>query len=90
MTAKTDLNTRKFKLIARIEAVQRPEELKKLEELVDQALPGSIIKPLRKELTLAELLEEQNFKGFDRNELDQLIDSIGIEEPLEDLLAMLN
>jgi hypothetical protein len=48
-----------------------------------------IIKHLRKDLTLHELLEEQHFKGFDRKELDKLAKEINIQEPIEELLAML-
>ncbi|MBK8568263.1 MAG: hypothetical protein IPN76_34395 [Saprospiraceae bacterium] len=48
-----------------------------------------IIKPLRKDLTLHQLLEEQHFKGFDRKELDKLAKEINIQEPIEELLAML-
>jgi hypothetical protein len=47
------------------------------------------IKPLRKNLTLEELLAEQNFRGFDRQELDHLIEEINIQEPTEELLALL-
>lgn len=47
------------------------------------------IKPLRKDLTLDQLLAEQQFKGFDRQELDSLIEEINIQEPIEELLALL-
>ncbi len=50
---------------------------------------ASTIKPLRKNITLDELLAEQNFKGFDRQELDKLISEINIQEPIEELLEML-
>ncbi|MEZ4963241.1 MAG: hypothetical protein R2830_25695 [Saprospiraceae bacterium] len=90
MTAKSDLKTRKYKLIARIEAVQKEDELNKLEELVEKAWPDPVFKPLRKQITLEEILAEQNFRGFNREEIDKIIAEIGLEEPLEDLLAMLN
>lgn len=51
--------------------------------------PADAIRPLRKDLTLDQLLTEQNFKGFDRRELDSLIEEINIQEPVEELLALL-
>ncbi|HFA47438.1 MAG TPA: hypothetical protein ENJ95_00315 [Bacteroidetes bacterium] len=49
----------------------------------------SSVKPIRDSLTLNQLLEEQQFKGFDRQELDNLISEMNIQEPIEELLAML-
>ncbi|MCU0347170.1 MAG: hypothetical protein MUC59_09505 [Saprospiraceae bacterium] len=52
-------------------------------------LEADIFKPLRKDLTLQELLTEQQFKGFDRVKLDKLAKEINIQEPIEEILAML-
>ncbi len=68
--------------------VGKPDELAaKLEE--PGVLSASAIKPLRKTLTLEALLSEQNFKGFDRQAMDKLIAEINVQEPIEELLAML-
>jgi len=48
-----------------------------------------IIKPLRKTITLDSLLKEQQFKGFDRAAIDELIKEINVQEPIEALLGML-
>ncbi len=90
MTAKTDLEARKYRLISRIAAIQKTEDLEKLEAVAEKTLPATAIKPLRKNITLDEILTEQKFKGFDRKKLDKLIEEIAIEEPIEDLLALLN
>jgi hypothetical protein len=90
MTAKSGLEARKHRLISRIAAVREAGEIEKLEALVDQMLPGVAIKPLRKNITLDEMLQEQNFTGFDRKELEKLAEAIGITEPIEDLLALLD
>lgn len=43
------------------------------------------ISPLRKDLTLDELLTSQNFKGFDRQEMDRLVKEMDIQEPISEL-----
>lgn len=57
--------------------------------LTQAAMSNDAIKPLRENITLDELLKEQNFKGFDREGMDKLIAKIDVQEPLEELLAML-
>jgi len=64
-----------------VEPVAQPNEI---------AIFADAVRPLRKNLTLEELLTEQNFKGFDRQELDKLIAEINVQEPIEELLAMLS
>jgi len=46
-------------------------------------------KPMRDKLDIEQLKKEQNFKPIDKAELFQKIDELNIEEPLEDLLAMI-
>ncbi len=48
-----------------------------------------LIKPMREKTDTDELIKEQGFKGIDRAKMDKLIEEIGIEEPIEDLLEML-
>jgi hypothetical protein len=47
------------------------------------------VKPIRKAVPLKQLLEEQNYKPIDREEFFKKAAELNIEEPLEDLLAML-
>ena len=46
-------------------------------------------KPMREKLDIEQLKKEQNFKPIDKAEFFQKIDELNIEEPLEDLLAMI-
>lgn len=61
------------------------------ETLGSEPITSSIdtIKPIRANLTLEELLAENKFNGFDRQELDKLIAEIDIQDPIEELLSML-
>lgn len=48
------------------------------------------VKPMRKHVTIEEMIEEQNYKPISREEFYEKIADLNIEEPLEDLLAMLD
>ena len=68
--------------------------LSKLETILEeyhQSINGieHLIKPTRRQTDVNQLVEEQEFKGIDRAKMTRLIEEIGIEEPIEDLLAML-
>ncbi|MEM9846872.1 MAG: hypothetical protein AAF847_03215 [Bacteroidota bacterium] len=47
------------------------------------------VKPIRKNVSLEQILEEQNYKPIDREEFFNAADDLNIEEPLDELLAML-
>lgn len=48
-----------------------------------------LAKPLRKRWNLAEIKQEQNYKGVNRKRWDTLIDSLDIQESMEELIAQL-
>jgi len=87
------VETKKYKLIEKITSLQDEEVLNKLELLLKEYSSGNailmeIVKPMREELDIEQLKLEQNYKGFNKEEVDQLIKEINIQEPIEDLLRM--
>jgi hypothetical protein len=87
------VETKKYKLIEKITSLQDEEVLNKLELLLKEYSSGNailmeIVKPMREELDIEQLKLEQNYKGFNKEEIDQLIKEIDIQEPIEDLLRM--
>ncbi|MCI5094196.1 MULTISPECIES: hypothetical protein [Phaeodactylibacter] len=87
------VETKKYKLIEKITSLQDEEVLNKLELLLKEYSSGNailmeIVKPMREELDIEQLKLEQNYKGFNKEEVDQLIKEIDIQEPIEDLLRM--
>ncbi|MCY7327712.1 MAG: hypothetical protein LH618_04105 [Saprospiraceae bacterium] len=56
---------------------------------VPSAASHSIIKPLRKKLRIADLKKEQNYTGINQTKLDELIEKLDIQEPIELLLSQL-
>ena len=48
-----------------------------------------LVKPMREKTDIDILIKEQNYQGADKQFIDNLIDEMAIEEPLEELLSML-
>jgi len=55
-----------------------------LEEPISQY--GIVVK---EEIDLEKIKKEQNYKGFDPDEMDRLVEEADIQEPIEELLKMI-
>jgi len=49
-----------------------------------------MMQPTRPHVTVAELVKEQNYQPIPREEFYKLADELDIQEPIEDLLKMLD
>ncbi len=69
-----------------ISAKEEPisENLSILEEPISSY--GIVIK---EEIDLEQIKKEQNYQGFDPDEMDRLVEEADIQEPIEDLLKMI-
>lgn len=70
------------KVLAQIQ--EKLEEIRRKEELIAQ-----ITRPMKKTLDVEEMKREQNWKPIDREEWDRLVKDLDIQEPIEELLALL-
>lgn len=52
-------------------------------------IPEQLARPIRPHFDLEEMKREQGYQPINKAEFDQLIKEPDIQEPLEDLLAML-
>jgi hypothetical protein len=91
-----NLDSRKYRLIQEIMKIDQEADLSKLEDEVE-ALHGKddtrflvAVKPIRKSASLEELIAEQNYQPISKVEFFQKTSELGIEESLEELLAMLD
>lgn len=89
-----DIEKKKEALIKRIKSVEQEEDIVRLEVLLSQITTKTksekeIFKPMRNTITVEELRREQNYNGIDRNEFDELIKQLDIEEPVEELIEMI-
>ena len=89
-----DLDSRKYKLIQEIMKLDNEEALSKLEEEVESIQQEEVfwtaIKPLRKTLTLEQMIKEQNYKPIEKDEFFKMVNELEIEESIEELLSMLD
>ena len=89
-----DLDSRKYKLIQEIMKLDNEEALSKLEEEVEAIQQEEVfwtaIKPLRKTITLEQMIKEQNYKPIEKDEFFKMVDELEIEESIEELLSMLD
>ncbi|GAA4401911.1 hypothetical protein GCM10023187_16560 [Nibrella viscosa] len=54
-----------------------------------QKLLQEITKPMQATLTVEEMIQRQNYKGINRQELDRIAHEMDIQESYEELVAML-
>lgn len=89
-----DLKTRKYRLIERLVKVSDEKTLSDLEQMFQTYLDSiesisHFVRPMRETVDIDILMKEQDYQGADKKFIDSLIDEMAIEEPLEELLAML-
>ena len=90
-----DINTRKYKLIQQIIQLDDEQAISRIEQEVKQALSTDeklnlVIKPIRKSLTIDQIVEEQEYKPIKADEFFNIANEIEWEESLEELLEMLD
>jgi hypothetical protein len=93
----TNLEALKQNLNFRISRIDKEESLREIEKTVEivehyptkkqSEMLKKLAKPMRKKMTIDELIKEQNWKPIDRAEFDRLVKELDIQEPLEDLIA---
>jgi hypothetical protein len=86
------LDNRKKQLIEQIEKLDNEAFIQEIEKKMLQFQQEPIwkaIKPLQKTISIEEMIAQQNYKPISKSAFFQKTAEIGIEEPLEELLAML-
>jgi hypothetical protein len=86
-----DAEKRKRRIITKIGHVKDELLLRQIEDNLNRMIENlnagdSVIKPLRANISVDEMLEEQNFSGINRADFDKLINELDIQESLIDLL----
>ena len=86
-----DFMIRKRRLTSWIGRIENDVLLGKLEKLVSEyelaeGKASEIIKKKKKDITVEEMIHQQEYVGIDRELIDKLTEEMGIREPLNDLL----
>jgi len=93
-----DIRDKKFSLIERIMNIDDELVLDKVGQELDKITPTSnpqvpdinkAICSIRSNVTLEDIKREQNYVPITYDEFMELADEVGIDEPIEELLAML-
>jgi hypothetical protein len=99
-----NIESRKMELISFIISLQKEDAVEAFERMVkrvkkvvpptgvtqNEALDlAYFARPIRENITIEELMQEQQFTVFDRAGFDQLVKNMDIQEPIEELLAQL-
>lgn len=92
MTA--NINSLKYELISQITELENEQEIIELQQHIKLLRAkrqfGDVIKPIRETISVQQLKAEQGDKRFNRAEFDALVAELDIQEPIEELLAMLD
>ena len=86
-----DLNIqeRKLQLIQIIAQIDNEQLISSIEAHIQNDQFHSIIKPMKKKLTIEDMIKEQNYSPINREQFYDKVSKLNIEEPLHELLAML-
>jgi len=82
---------RKYQLIEQITAIDDIVLLSQLKAVIDNYKPeeNSLLrfaKTIEEKIDLEKLKKEQNYTGFDKAEVEKLIEEIDLQEPIDELL----
>lgn len=88
-------NTIKFRLIElimRMDSTPALQELEKQAQRIAQVTPNvkDAIRPIRSNVSLEDIKREQNYKPVSYQKFRAVADELALEEPIEELLAMLS
>ncbi len=79
-----------LKQIASLDSVSAIEAIERyLKQIQYEGLSENIFKQTRNSISVEELKKEQGYIFTDKTEIDQIAQGLSIEEPIEELFAML-
>jgi len=88
-----NLEIRKYKLIELILQLNTEKSIAKLEKEVQgfrqKETFWAAVKPIRKSVSLEQIIKEQNYKPINKQEFYNQVAKISIKEPLDELLGKL-
>ena len=88
------IDNRKIQLINALTNIEDDFLIQQLESLLlkkqsKKLLLEKLAKPRRAKMDIETLKKEQNYQGFDRVKFDKLVREINLQEPIEELIAMI-
>lgn len=92
LSKQLNMQARKKNIIQHIERIRSDVVLLRLEKVLNEVtvlanISADVIKPVKKNINVEEMISEQNFTGIDTNRFENLVNELAIEEPLEELIG---
>jgi len=86
------LETRKYNIISQITSLNNEIAIQELENFIRnitmQLYYSNLIKPMKKDLILNDMIQEQQYNGVNRQYFDSIVQEMDIKEPINELIAM--
>jgi len=86
------LETRKYNIITQITSLNNEFAIQELENFIKnitiQLYYSNLIKPTKNDLVIDDMIQEQQYKGVNRQYLDSIVQEMDIKEPINELIAM--
>jgi hypothetical protein len=87
------LETRKYNIISKITEMENEMAIQELENFIKkislELYHLNIIKPLKNDLSVEDIILEQKYNGINRQDFDRLVEELDVKEPIELLIAMI-
>jgi hypothetical protein len=92
----------KLKLIEEIMKLKKEQSLRRIEQEIKSLSAAEreleeqtgklkdLIKPIKKSISIDDMIKEQNYKPIKSDDFYSKVSNLNIEEPLEELLSMLD
>ena len=90
-----NIDSKKVRLIEEIASIHSEAELDRLIKIIrllrlKTKHGDSVLRKTRDSISIEELKKKQNYKEFDREEFDQIVNDLDIQDSIDDLLAMID
>ena len=89
-----NIDSRKIEIVKQIALIDSVKMIEAIENYIQNVQFydefEEIFSPMKKNITVEALIEEQNYQNIDRKKFNQLVEELNIEESLEDLLLILD
>jgi len=86
------LETRKYNIITQITSLNNELAINELENFIKnitmQLYYSNLIKPMKKDLVIDDMIQEQQYIGVNRQYLDSIVQEMDIKETIYELIAM--
>ncbi len=86
------LETRKYNIITQITSLNNELAINELENFIKnitmQLYYSNLIKPMKKDLVIDDMTQEQQYIGVNRQYLDSIVQEMDIKETIYELIAM--